>query len=216
MTKSDTMIQLKKQGVVAVIRGDTKLEGIEISKACIEGGLTAIEVAYTNQQASAIIQTLCEQYQDRPDVLIGAGTVLDDVTARMAMIAGAQYVVSPSFNQECAKMCNRYGIPYIPGCMTMKEIVEAMESGSEMIKLFPGSAFGPGYVSAIKSPLPQTSIMVTGGVNLHNVEDWIRAGVDAIGVGGELNKLGAMGEFAKIKEIAQAYVQAVNKGREKL
>ena len=211
MTKSDIMQALKKQGVVAVIRGDTKEEGDNISKACIEGGLTAIEVAYTNNQASVIIEDLNKAY---PEALIGAGTVLDDVTARMAIMAGAKYIVSPSFNSKTALLCNRYGVPYIPGCMTIREIVEAMETGSEMIKLFPGSAFGPSYVSAIKSPLPQTSIMVTGGVNLNNLADWVKAGVEAVGIGGELNKLGAKGQFEEITEIARNYVEANHKARD--
>lgn len=211
MTKSDIMQALKKQGVVAVIRGDTKEEGYNISKACIEGGLTAIEVAYTNNQASVIIEDLNKAY---PEALIGAGTVLDDVTARMAIMAGAKYIVSPSFNSKTALLCNRYGVPYIPGCMTIREIVEAMETGSEMIKLFPGSAFGPSYVSAIKSPLPQTSIMVTGGVNLNNLADWVKAGVEAVGIGGELNKLGAKGQFEEITEIARNYVKANHQARD--
>ena len=103
-------------------------------------------------------------------------------------------------------MCNRYGIPYIPGCMTIREIVEAMESGCEIIKLFPGSTFNSSYIGAIKGPLPYVSIMVTGGVNLNNAKEWFDCGVDAIGIGGELNKLAAKGEFEKITQIANKYV----------
>lgn len=213
MKKSETIMELKKQGVVAVIRGNTLEEGINISKACIEGGLTTIEMAYTNAFASEIIRQLVDMYKDHDDVCIGAGTVLDAPTARMAILAGAKYIVSPSFDEETASLCNRYGIPYIPGCMTIKEIVTAMEAGSEIIKLFPGSAFGPSYVSAIKSPLPQTSLMVTGGVNLNNVKDWFDAGVDAIGVGGELNKLGAQGKFDEVKNIARQYVMKTKEAR---
>ena len=154
MTKSQTIMELQRQGLVAVIRGNTVEEGVNISKACIEGGLKAIEMAYTNPNASDIIKQLIEMYKDDPEVCIGAGTVLDAQTARMAILAGAKYIVSPSFNHETAIMCNRYTIPYIPGCMTITEIVTAMEAGSEIIKLFPGSAFGPGYIGAIKSPLP--------------------------------------------------------------
>ena len=213
MKKSETIMELKKQGVVAVIRGNSLEEGIEISKACIKGGLKAIEMAYTNANASEIIKQLCEIYKDDQEVCIGAGTVLDAPTARMAILAGAKYIVSPSFDKETAILCNRYGIPYIPGCMTIKEIVTAMEVGSEIIKLFPGSAFGPGYIGAIKSPLPQVSLMVTGGVNLANVQDWFKAGVDAIGVGGELNKLGAQGKFDEITQIASQYVQKTREAK---
>lgn len=213
MRKSEVLTKLRQQGVVAVIRGETLEEGINISKACIQGGLKAIEMAYTNANASQIIKELNTMYQGDEDVFIGAGTVLDAPTARNAILAGAKYIVSPSFDQETAILCNRYGIPYIPGCMTIKEIITAMEYGSEMIKLFPGSAFGPGYIGAIQSPLPQVSIMVTGGVKLDNVKQWFDAGVDAIGVGGELNKLGAQGQFDEVTQVASQYVQAAKEAR---
>ncbi|MFQ6792997.1 MAG: bifunctional 4-hydroxy-2-oxoglutarate aldolase/2-dehydro-3-deoxy-phosphogluconate aldolase [Thomasclavelia sp.] len=213
MKKSDVLTKLKKQGIVAVIRGESFTEGLEVSKACIQGNLIAIEVAYTNANASKIIKELKEIYHCDQEVLIGAGTVLDDITAREAILAGANYIVSPSFNQSTAILCNRYGIAYIPGCMTVTEIVTAMEAGSEMVKLFPGSVFSPSYIGAIRSPLPQVSIMVTGGVNLDNLDQWFKAGVDAIGVGGELNKLGANGKYLEITEIAKNYVTKVNEVR---
>ena len=140
-----------------------------------------------------IIKQLSSDYQNNNTVLIGAGTVLDAPTAKNAIMAGAKYIVSPAFNQETAIICNRYGIPYIPGCMTIKEIITAMEYGCEIIKLFPGSAFGPNYINAIKGPLPYVSLMVTGGVNLNNAAEWFNAGINAIGIGGELNKLAAKG-----------------------
>lgn len=213
MKKSEIITELKRQKLVAVIRGDSMEEGFSISKACIEGGLKAIEVAYTNSSASEIITKLNQEYQDDPHVCIGAGTVLDAPTARMAILAGAKYVVSPSFNHDTAVLCNRYGVPYIPGCMTITEIVTAMEAGSEIVKLFPGSAFGPKYISAVRSPLPQTTIMVTGGVNLNNVQEWLKAGADAVGVGGELNRLGAQGRFEEITTTVAAYVAAVKEVR---
>ena len=213
MTKSQTIMELQRQGLVAVIRGNTVEEGVNISKACIEGGLKAIEMAYTNPNASDIIKQLNEMYKDDPEVCIGAGTVLDAQTARMAILAGAKYIVSPSFNHDTAIMCNRYTIPYIPGCMTITEIVTAMEAGSEIIKLFPGSAFGPGYIGAIKSPLPHVSIMVTGGVKIDNLDKWFNAGVNAVGVGGELNTLGTQGKFDEITRIASEYVKRCNEVR---
>ena len=203
MKKSEIIMELKKLGVVAVIRGNGLEEGYKISEACIKGGIMAIEMAYTNPNASEVIKKLNEDYKD---ALIGAGTVLDAPTARLAILAGAKYIVSPAFDYDTAVLCNRYGIPYIPGCMTIKEIVTAMEAGSEVIKLFPGSAFGVGYVGAIKSPLPQVSLMVTGGVKVDNIDAWFKAGVDAVGIGGEFNKLGAQGQFDKITEMAKEYV----------
>ena len=196
MTKSDTIIELKKQKIVAVIRGNTKEEGLQASIACIKGGIKAIEIAYTNQYAGQIIKELVDLYQDDQSVCIGAGTVLDAVTARDA----------PSFHAETAKMCNLYSTPYIPGCITLTEITTALEAGSEIIKLFPGSALSPSYISAVKAPIPQVSVMVTGGVGLNNIPQWFAAGADAVGIGGELNKLASQGDFDRISEIAQQYV----------
>lgn len=187
MTKSDTIIELKKQKIVAVIRGNTKEEGLQASIACIKGGIKAIEIAYTNQYAGQIIKELVDLYQDDQSVCIGAGTVLDAVTARDAILAGANYVVSPSFHAETAKMCNLYSTPYIPGCITLTEITTALEAGSEIIKLFPGSALSPAYISAVKAPIPQVSVMVTGGVGLNNIPQWFAAGADAVGIGGMIN-----------------------------
>lgn len=206
MTKSDTIIELKKQKIVAVIRGNTKEEGLQASIACIKGGIKAIEIAYTNQYAGQIIKELVDLYQDDQSVCIGAGTVLDAVTARDAILAGANYVVSPSFHAETAKICNLYSTPYIPGCITLTEITTALEAGSEIIKLFPGSTLSPAYISAVKAPIPQVSVMVTGGVGLNNIPQWFAAGADAVGIGGELNKLASQGNFDRISEIAQQYV----------
>ncbi|HGQ5861758.1 TPA: bifunctional 2-keto-4-hydroxyglutarate aldolase/2-keto-3-deoxy-6-phosphogluconate aldolase, partial [Streptococcus pneumoniae] len=112
----------------------------------------------------------------------------------------------PSFHAETAKMCNLYSTPYIPGCITLTEITTALEAGSEIIKLFPGSTLSPAYISAVKAPIPQVSVMVTGGVGLNNIPQWFAAGADAVGIGGELNKLASQGNFDRISEIAQQYV----------
>ncbi|MGT2711438.1 bifunctional 4-hydroxy-2-oxoglutarate aldolase/2-dehydro-3-deoxy-phosphogluconate aldolase [Streptococcus oriscaviae] len=209
MSQSQILSQLRKQGLVVVVRGDRKEDGVKASQACISGGISAIEVAYTNPDANLIIADLRQTYQENPDVLIGAGTVLDPVTARQAIMAGASFIVAPSFNEEVARLCHLYAVPYIPGCMTLTEITRALEAGCEMVKLFPASVFGPSYVSAIKAPLPQVSIMVTGGVNLGNASTWFAAGVDAIGVGGEFNQLAAQGQFDRIQEMAAAYAGMV-------
>lgn len=206
MKKSDILTNLRKLKVVAVVRGNNEEEGYQISSSCIDGGIQCIEVAYTNNKASQIIERLNKDY---PNSMIGAGTVLDSETARMAILAGAKYVVSPSFNKETAIICNRYAIPYIPGCMTIKEVVEAMEAGCEMIKMFPGGTLGQKFISSILSPLPQVSIMVTGGVNLNNAKEWFDAGAEAIGIGGEFNKLGAQGKFEEIKQMAKEYIDIV-------
>lgn len=215
MFRMKVLETIEKIGIVAVVRGTTKEMGINISESCIKGNVKAIEVTYTNKFANEIIKDLTEKYEDREDVVIGAGTVLDAETARMAIIAGAKYIVSPSFSFDTARLCNRYNVPYIPGVMTINEIVTAYESGVDVVKLFPGSAFKESYVGAVKGPLPQASIMVTGGVNLNNLESWIKAGVDLIGIGGELNKLGEEGRFKEIEEVCNEYVNKFNEVRGK-
>lgn len=204
---------LKSCGVVAVVRGTTKEIGVKISESCINGSVKAIEVTYTNKFANEIINDLSEKYYKNVDVVIGAGTVLDSETARMAILAGAQYIVSPSFNKDTANLCNRYNIPYIPGVMTINEIVTAYESGVDVIKLFPGNAFGQGYISSVKAPLPHANIMVTGGVNLENIDTWVKAGASIVGIGGELNKLGEAGKFDEIELTCKQYIEKFNKAR---
>lgn len=213
MIKIKVLNALKKCGVVAVVRGTTKEIGVKISESCIKGNVKAIEVTYTNKYANDIIRELSNMYESQDDVVIGAGTVLDSETARMAIIAGAKYIVSPSFNIETAKICNRYNIPYIPGVMTITEIVTAYESGVDVVKLFPGSSLGQGYISSVKGPLPYANIMVTGGVNLDNIDSWVKSGVDLVGIGGELNKLGEAGKFDEIESICNKYIEKFNKVR---
>ena len=213
MIKINTLRALKECGVVAVVRGNSKEVGVEISKACVKGGVKALEVTYTNKFANDIIKELSEIYEGQDDVVIGAGTVLDAETARAAMLAGAKYIVSPAFDLETAKICNRYKVPYLPGIMTINEIITAREAGVDFVKLFPGSAFGQGYVKAIKGPLPYANIMVTGGVNIDNLDSWIKAGVDAVGIGGELNKLGEEGKFDEITAICEKYMAKLHEAR---
>ena len=213
MIKINTLRALKECGVVAVVRGNSKEVGVEISKACVKGGVKALEVTYTNKFANDIIKELSEIYEGQDDIVIGAGTVLDAETARAAMLAGAKYIVSPAFDLETAKICNRYKVPYLPGIMTINEIITAHEAGVDFVKLFPGSAFGQGYVKAIKGPLPYANIMVTGGVNIDNIDSWIKAGVDAVGIGGELNKLGEEGKFEEITAVCEQYMAKLNEAR---
>lgn len=210
MNKSEIIIQLKKQGLVAVIRGKNRTEGLQSAIACIEGGISSIEIAYTNLEASTIIKELTTLYKENDAITIGAGSVLDAETARLAILSGAQYVVSPSFHPETARLCNRYAILYIPGCISLTEIVTALEAGCEMIKLFPGNLSGPSYIKAIKAPLPQVAIMVTGGVNTATIRDWFDAGAEAVGIGGEFNHLAARGEFDHIKTLAEEYTSLLS------
>ena len=208
MKKSDAIVKLKEKKIIAVIRGSDYETGMRTCISCIEGGITAIEMAYSNNNASSIIKDLREKYTQK--VIIGAGTVLDAPTARSAIMNGAQFIVSPSFDKETALLCNTYEVPYIPGCMTVKEILTGMKYGSEIIKIFPGETLGQSYLKAIKSPLPQVTLMITGGVNKNNLKDWLKAGADCLGIGGELNKLASENKYDEVKELASLYVKEVS------
>lgn len=211
MVKFEILNKIKEVGVVAVIRESNPQEAIKVSKACVEGGIPAVEVTYTVPGASEVIKEL-KKTIDPSKLLVGAGSVLDSETARTAILAGATYIVSPAFDVETAKLCNRYQVPYMPGCMTITEMVTAMEAGCDIIKLFPGSAFGPSFVKAVKAPLPQINIMPTGGVSLENVDEWIKNGVVAVGAGGQLTS----GTYEEIVEKSREFVLKVEEARKKV
>ncbi len=193
-----------------MVRSETIEEGIRISKACVEGGIPAIEVTYTVPGATEVIKALKEQFTSE-ELVIGAGTVLDAATARIAILAGSEFIVSPAFDEETAKLCNLYQVPYMPGCMTITEITKAMQYGADIVKLFPGSAFGPSFVKAVKAPLPQANIMPTGGVSLENIDEWFKNGVVAVGAGGKL----ASGSSEDIIATAKAFVEKIKEIRNK-
>ena len=210
LKKSKILKKITDIGIVAVVRSETIEEGIRISRACVEGGIPAIEVTYTVPGATEVIKALKEQFTSE-ELVIGAGTVLDASTARIAILAGSEFIVSPAFDEETAKLCNLYQVPYMPGCMTITEITKAMQYGADIVKLFPGSAFGPSFVKAVKAPLPQANIMPTGGVSLENIDEWFKNGVVAVGAGGKL----ASGSSEDIIATAKAFVEKIKEIRNK-
>ncbi|MFT8315665.1 MAG: bifunctional 4-hydroxy-2-oxoglutarate aldolase/2-dehydro-3-deoxy-phosphogluconate aldolase [Clostridium sp.] len=210
--KFNTLSRIEEVGVVAVVRAESEDEAVKISKACIEGGIPAIEVTFTVPGADKVITSLKNKFS-KEELIVGAGTVLDSETARIAILAGAQYIVSPGFDLESAKLCNRYQIPYMAGCMTITEMIKALEAGTDIIKLFPGSAFGPSMVKNVKAPLPQVPIMPTGGVSLENVDQWIKNGCIAVGVGGQLIEGAKTGNYELITETAKKFVEKVRAAR---
>ncbi|MBP7753176.1 MAG: bifunctional 2-keto-4-hydroxyglutarate aldolase/2-keto-3-deoxy-6-phosphogluconate aldolase [Veillonella sp.] len=211
MYKEQAVAAIKKIGVVAVIRGNTPAEAVEISEACIAGGVTAIEVAFTTPRAHEAILTLSEKYKDNADVVIGAGTVLDAETARLAIINGAAFVVSPAFDEATIKMCNRYRVACMPGTTTIQGVIQALELGADIVKVFPGEVVGSKFIKAVKGPLPQAQMMPTGGVSIDNVAEWFKAGAVAVGAGGALT--GGGKSLAEITETAKKFVAAVAAAR---
>ena len=147
-------------GLVAVVRAENSDQAVRIADACLKGGVAAIEITFTVPGAAKVIEDLANTYKSG-EMIIGAGTVLDPETARIAILAGAQYVVSPSVNLETIKLCNRYQVPIMPGAATLRDIVEAMEAGADIIKVFPGEALGPTFVKAVYFGIAQVFIIVT-------------------------------------------------------
>lgn len=207
MKKVEILTKLKNAGIIAVIRGNFKEEALEAAKAVAEGGMKGLELTFTVPEADKVISELAEFFQNDPEIVIGAGTVLDAATARLAIMAGAEYIVSPGFNQETAEICNLYQIPYLPGCMTITEMQTALKSGVDIIKLFPANVYEPSVISAFKAPLAQLNIMPTGGISLDNIAEWFEAGAIAVGIGGNLLAPAKKGDFEGVTEMAKKYVQ---------
>ena len=207
MKKNERLIRIEQAGIVAVVRENSGKLAYEAAKAVVSGGIKGIEVTFSVPHADQVIADLKSEYQNDPTVTIGAGTVLDSVTARLAIMAGADFVVSPSFDQATAEICNLYQVPYVPGCMTITEIQQAMKSGADVVKLFPANNFTPQFIKAAKAPLPHVNIMPTGGINLDNLADWKQAGAVAAGVGGNLFKGVADNNFDLVMRTAEKYME---------
>ena len=203
-TKEQVLQMIQDSGMVTVVRGETKEKARAIVESCIEGGIKAIELTFTVPFAHRVIEDLAIQYGDK--ILLGAGTVLDPETARIAILSGAKFVVAPHFNPDTTKLCNRYRIANMAGILTVREAVEAMEAGVDILKLFPGDLFGPAFIKDIRGPLPYAKIMPTGGVDISNAGDWIRAGAVAVGAGSSLMK-------GDVKANAAAFMEEIKKAR---
>ena len=212
MKKEQVLAKLRSCGLVAVVRAKDADDAMRIAEACIEGGCAGIELTYTTPGVNAIIEKMAREY-DGTDFVIGAGTVMDPETARMAILSGAQYVVSPYFNGDTVRLCNRYRVACMPGAMSIAEVVAGMEAGADIIKVFPGELFGPKVIKAIHGPIPQAEIMPTGGVSVDNVEEWIRAGAVAVGAGGSLTAGAKTGDYGKITETARQFVEKIRAAR---
>ena len=208
MEKYRSYQAVKQEGIVVVIRGKSVEQAIKTVDACYKGGIKIIEVTFTVPRADEIISKLTEKYAGT-DMIIGAGTVLDPETARIAMLAGARFIVSPSLNVETIKMCNRYGIPMMSGVMTPTEAQTAMEYGVDILKMFPGDIAKPAGLKALKGPFPQANIMPTGGVSSDNVEEWFKAGAYAVGAGSFLTKDANDGNYDKVESTCKAFVEKV-------
>lgn len=212
LDKERIITKICDAGIVAVVRAESSEQARRIADACIEGGVAAIEMTFTVPGAHKVIEELARTYT-KGEIILGAGTVMDSETARISILSGAQYVVSPHFNAETVKLCNRYRIACMPGAMSIKEVVEAMEAGADIIKIFPGDAFGPKIIKAIKGPIPYAKLMPTGGVDVHNVDQWIKAGAVAVGAGSSLTAGAKTGDYAAITTVGKEFVKKIKEAR---
>ena len=215
MRKEQVITRMKEDCLVAVVRAKNKEQGEKVIDAIIAGGINFIEITMTMDEGNPVefIQFMSEKYRSNEKVVIGAGTVLDPETARAVILAGANYVVSPGLNVDTIKLCNRYRVPMLPGVMSPTEAITALEAGCDIIKVFPGNVVGPGAISSFKGPLPQGDFMPSGGVDVDNVDKWLKAGACAVGTGSSLTKGAKTGDFAAVTAKAREFVEAVAAAR---
>src|SRR6202522_4275185 len=213
MKKTAVLNALRGIGLVPVLRAESAKQALALADAIAAGGVTVLEVTMTVPGAIGVIRALAEA---RPDILIGAGTVLDAETARMCILEGAQFVVSPALNLQTIEMCHRYSVAVLPGALTPTEIVTAWQAGADVVKVFPASAMGGAkYLTALKGPLPQIEMIPTGGVSLATAKEFLEAGAFALGVGSDLvdTKAMAAGQPEKVTNTAKKYLEIVNEYR---
>jgi 2-dehydro-3-deoxyphosphogluconate aldolase/(4S)-4-hydroxy-2-oxoglutarate aldolase len=214
MQKAEVLKSLRKIGLVPVLRAESAAQALALADAIAAGGVNVLEVTMTVPGAIQVMRKLTEA---RPDILIGAGTVLDAETARMCILEGAKFVVSPALNLKTIELCHRYSVPVLPGALTPTEIVTAWEAGADVIKIFPASALGGAkYLKSVKAPLPQVEMIPTGGVSLASAAEFLEAGAFALGVGADLVNLKAIAERRPetITENAAKYLAIVRKFQE--
>ena len=209
LTKIEVLAEIRKIGLVPVLRAESEAQAIALAEAIADGGVTVLEVTMTVPGAVRVIARL---RKERPEILLGAGTVLDAETAHACIEEGAEFVVSPAFSLKTVEMCQRHGKAVLPGALTPTEVLSAWQAGADVVKVFPASAMGGAkYLRSLKAPLPQIELIPTGGVSLDTARDFLEAGAYALGVGADLvdTKAIAAGHAWKITENARKYLEIV-------
>ena len=214
MERTAVVQSLKEIGLVPIVRATSTEDALKIVEAIRASGITTVEITMTVPGAIRVLETLASQLGGK--VLLGAGTVLDPETARLAILAGAEFLISPTLNPKVIEMTRRYGKVSIPAGLTPTEILTAWEAGADFVKVFPcGSLGGADYIKAVKAPLPQVEMIPTGGVTLDTAADFLRAGAAAIAVGGEIvdKKAVASKKWDVITENARKFIDLVSRTR---
>jgi 2-dehydro-3-deoxyphosphogluconate aldolase/(4S)-4-hydroxy-2-oxoglutarate aldolase len=214
MPKAAILSRILASGIVAVMRApDGKLLA-DVAEALRAGGVEAMEVTFTVPNAPRVLEQVADRLGDK--IVLGAGTVLDSETARTALLAGAEFIVSPTVNLDVIRLCQRYSKVVMPGALTPTEVLTAWEAGADVVKIFPSEITGPAYLKALHGPLPQILLMPTGGVNLQTAAEFLKAGACALGIGSSLiePKAVAAGDLSRIESLARQYVEIVTKTRQ--
>ncbi|MFN3151086.1 bifunctional 4-hydroxy-2-oxoglutarate aldolase/2-dehydro-3-deoxy-phosphogluconate aldolase [Bremerella sp.] len=213
MPREATVQKISSTGIVAVIRADNGEILADVTQALVDGGVTAIEVTFTVPKAHKVLEYVADRFGDQ--IQLGAGTVLDAETARIAILAGAEFIVSPIVDLPTIEISHRYDKAMMAGALTPTEVVKAWQAGSDVVKIFPSDLTGPSYLKSLKGPLPQVRMMPTGGVNLETAESFLKAGACALGVGGSLVEKSAIesGNMQRITDLAKQYVEIVQRFR---
>ncbi len=203
-------------GIVAIIRATSGDQLVNVARALFEGGIDVIEVTFTVPKVLDILAAVRKDLGDK--ILLGAGTVLDPETCRAALLAGAEFIVSPSLNLHVIQLCQRYSKLVMPGAFTPTEIVTAWEAGADIVKIFPADCVGPNYLNALRGPLPQVRLLPTGGVDLKTLPEFFKAGACAVGLGSQLVEKPAVesGNMSRIRDLAAQYVALVKQTRQTL
>jgi 2-dehydro-3-deoxyphosphogluconate aldolase/(4S)-4-hydroxy-2-oxoglutarate aldolase len=213
MSRHEDLDRVLKCGIVAIIRATSGEQLVQVAEALYGGGIDVIEVTFTVPGVLDVIAAVRKQLGKK--ILLGAGTVLDPESARAALLAGAEFLVSPTVNLDVIHMAHRYDKLMMTGAYTPTEILTAWEAGADIVKVFPAEIGGPAYLKAIKGPLPQVRLMPTGGVNLQTLPNFIQAGACAVGLGSQLVEKDALerGDFGKMRDLARQYVDLLAKVR---
>src|SRR5215831_3687687 len=214
MKQKEILSFMTEVGIVPVVRTSSAEAAIRAVEAIYRGGVRSAEITMTVPGAIKALEKIADQFGDK--IMLGAGTVLDPETARICMLAGAQFFVTPSLNVKTIEMAKRYSKVICPGALTPTEVVTAWQAGADVVKVFPASAVGGAkYIKALKGPFPQIEMIPTGGVNLETAGDFLRAGACAVAVGGELvdAKTIKEGRFEIIEDRARQYLAVIAKAR---
>lgn len=206
MNRHSDLTRVLNLGLVAIIRAPSGDQLVQVSEALLAGGIDVIEVTFTVPDAVDVLKEVRKKLGHK--ILLGAGTVLDPETARAAILAGAEYIVTPTVNTEVIRLCNRYDKLIMCGAFTPTEILTAWDAGADVVKVFPADVAGPPYLKAIHGPLPHVKLLATGGVNLDTITDFFKAGACAVGLGSQLVEKEALakGDMGRIQSLAEAYV----------